>query len=282
LETFLQTRLRQCSSTTVAKERETVAKFFLWTVQHGYLTVSPATGLPRIKEQGNRPPFRTLHEIDEILQRGGLDTKAKLALWDSLFLAPTEIACLLELVRQRSTNPLSFLLHALPAYTGMRRGELLRLRWSDLNFAQSWLTARSHKQSRQIAETSRRIDPHPEFQAVLSTWRDQRTKGQFVLCRQNSLEPPTPVQANHLLWQPMRGTSWCLSSRQDQFKIGFHTYRHSFASKLPENGPRRTWWSRCCSTWARPNVRRWLPCRRRTELRPAGLGRWGSACTCKG
>jgi integrase len=34
----------------------------------------------------------------------------------------------------------------------------------------------------------------------------------------------------------MRGTSWCLKSKRNWFKIGFHTYRHSFASNLAARG----------------------------------------------
>ena len=30
----------------------------------------------------------------------------------------------------------------------------------------------------------------------------------------------------------MRGTNWCLNSKKNWFKIGFHSYRHSFASNL--------------------------------------------------
>lgn len=37
-------------------------------------------------------------------------------------------------------------------------------------------------------------------------------------------------------YRPLRGTKWCLSSRKDWFKIGFHSYRHSFASNLAALG----------------------------------------------
>jgi len=34
----------------------------------------------------------------------------------------------------------------------------------------------------------------------------------------------------------MRGTTWCLTSKKNRFKVGFHTYRHSFASNLAARG----------------------------------------------
>jgi integrase len=34
----------------------------------------------------------------------------------------------------------------------------------------------------------------------------------------------------------MRKTTWCLDNGRDLFKVGFHTYRHSFASNLAAAG----------------------------------------------
>lgn len=34
----------------------------------------------------------------------------------------------------------------------------------------------------------------------------------------------------------MRSTPWCLNLKRELFKVGFHTYRHSFASNLAAAG----------------------------------------------
>ena len=57
-----------------------------------------------------------------------------------------------------------------------------------------------------------------------------------MVCDDKTLLPLPPNVANSRFWQPLRGTSWCLLSRRDRFKIGFHTYRHSFASNLAAAG----------------------------------------------
>ena len=44
------------------------------------------------------------------------------------------------------------------------------------------------------------------------------------------------LRANRCFWQPMRHTEWCLDNTKDWFKVGFHTYRHSFASNLAAAG----------------------------------------------
>jgi integrase len=232
LEGFLQARLKERSPTTVSKERVTIAQFFDWGVGAGHLTTSPAANLTRVKAAGDLPPFRTYQEIEALVARGGLRPRDVLALWDSLFLNPSEIADLLATVRGRSRYDVSLILHAIPAYTGMRRGEIMRLRWSDVEFDQDAVVARSRKQSRQKAETTRRIDLHPELKTTLLAWRTRRPTGQFVACDPGSFAPLTSRETSVRFYQPLRGTKWCLSSAQDWFKLGFHTYRHSFASNL--------------------------------------------------
>ena len=46
------------------------------------------------------------------------------------------------------------------------------------------------------SSTVRRIDMHPELKKELLAWRDQRPKGQFVICDRKSLEPIQKDRAN--------------------------------------------------------------------------------------
>jgi integrase len=236
LDGFLEARLRARAPTTVSKERGTIVDLFAWAVARDYIEASPASDLRRVKGSAGLDPFRTKQEIEAVIARGGLSEEEVLAIWDCLYLTPSEIAEVLRLVRGRSRYDVSFILHAVPAYTGMRRGELLRLRWCDVEFEQGSLIARSRKQSRQEVETKRRIDLHPELKTILMDWRDMRPKGQYVACDAGCLDPLTPRLANSRFWQPLRGTPWCLASRKNLFKVGFHNYRHSLASNLAALG----------------------------------------------
>src|SRR5205823_11717545 len=63
--------------------------------------------------------------------------------------------------------------------------------------------------------------------------------GSSDVCSSDLPDGSGPVnndRANRVFWQPMRGTPWCLNNGRDLFKIGFHTYRHSFASNLAAAG----------------------------------------------
>ena len=229
---FLQGRLAIRDPCTVEKERITLRKLYDWAVAQRYLKESPAAGIPRFVSGHDRPIFRTLGQIAAILARGGLTDKESLELWECLYLTTSEIAGLLQLVRTNAKQDFSYLLHALPAFTGMRRGEVLRLRWSDVDFEGGYLTARSRKQSRTQQETSRQIDIHPQLMQTLEDWRRNRPKGQFVVSAAKGLLQLDGDLANRCFWQPLRHTDWCLDNSKNWFKIGFHTYRHSFASNL--------------------------------------------------
>ena len=211
LEQFLRARLKERKAETVSKERFTIVKLFEWAVAHGCMDASPAAGLPTIKGNADKQTFRTIAEIESILTRGGLDESQSADLWDCLYLTPPEMAELLTLVSARGCKDYAQLLHAIPAYTGMRRGEILRIRWSDIEFDQEAIIARSKKQSRQKSETARRIDLHPELKSLLLAWRERRPRGQYVICEADADGPITEKTATRYFCQPLRGTAWCLN-----------------------------------------------------------------------
>lgn len=104
LDDFLQTRFAARHANTVERERITLLQFFRWIVRRGYLSQSPASGLLPVKGDVDRPPFRTITEIQQILDRGGRSTTEYLDLWECLYLNPAEIASLLTVIRKNVTS----------------------------------------------------------------------------------------------------------------------------------------------------------------------------------
>lgn len=236
LERYVQGRLGSRAAETVKKERGTLVSFFAWCAVEGFVASPPTAGLTPLKGSGDAHRFQTLTEIEAVVARGGLDAAEEWALWGRLYLTPPEVGEVLELARTRSRRGVSHVLHAVPAYTGMRRGEVPRLRCSDVHFEHRGVVARSRKQSRQAAETSRRIDLHPDLEAILLEWRGRRPRGQFVACDEGSAEPLALHQAAERFAQPLKGTRWAIPERGHLLKLGYHTYRHSIASNLAAAG----------------------------------------------
>lgn len=238
LEKYLTGRLAIRDAQTVSRERVTLLQFYKWvsTRQDVPSFPSPIMSLPTFKTSKDRDRFRTASEIEEVIKRGGLTDEEAANAWDCLYLSPEEIADLLATVRVNARARSSLMLHAIPAYTGMRRGEVMQLPWADVDLDRGYIIARSRKQSRTNRETTRQIDLHPELKQLLIQGRHECRRGQLVIGDAETLRQLNPDEANRLFWQPMRKTAWCLNSSRNWFKIGFHTYRHSFASNLACRG----------------------------------------------
>jgi len=240
LEAYLRQRKEIRDGQTVNHERLTLQMFYTWVAALKNDEVAPfpypAEKLPRYHGARDRDPFKTVEEIQAIIERSRPKGRALREAWSALYLNLPQIAELLQLVKDRARESTAFLLHAIPAYTGMRRGEVLRLRWAEVNLTHEYLTARSRKQSRSKDEVTRLIELHPDLKVHLAARQQQCRKGEFVICRPGDWRPFTPTQANKMFWQPLRGTDWCLDGKKNWFKIGFHTYRHSFASNLAAAG----------------------------------------------
>jgi integrase len=67
-------------------------------------------------------------------------------------------------------------------------------------------------------------------------WQTQCKSGRYVIGLAGSTRQIDKDKANRLFWRPMRGSEWCINTKKNWFKIGFHTYRHSFASNLAAAG----------------------------------------------
>ena len=240
LDAVLQARLKQVSATTVKKERQTIISLFDWAVKQDILESSPAEHLPTIKAASDRPRFQTLKEIEAITKRGGLCDDEIEDLWGCLYLNQKEICEILTLAKAKKEAQHRFVypMIALVAYTGMRRGEILRLKWIDIDFEGEIIVARSRKQSRQRQETSREISLHPELSNILKRHKKSQSRGQHVLIHGKSNEPLTVDQATDHSRRLLKKTRWEqeMPSGKKKVVIGFHTFRHSFASNLAIQG----------------------------------------------
>src|SRR5205085_1514035 len=103
----------------------------------------------------------------------------------------------------------------------------------------AWACAQGHLQTSPAAGLPKiKGSGHRAPSRTVAESEALRPRGQYVVCRKGSAEPLNPDAANTSFWQPLRGTEWQIQmkGKWNYFKIGFHTYRHSFASNLAAAG----------------------------------------------
>jgi len=154
----------------------------------GLVVENPAAGIKPVRENGARTRFLSQEEIHSLLE------------------AATEEFC-------------PILLTAL--HTGMRRGEIIELRWTDVDFNNRMITIQDSKSGKK-----RMIPINDILYETLKVLPSRFQKG-YVF--------PSPVRPE----EPWRDFRWQFHKavKQAQIKnLRFHDLRHTFASHLVMNG----------------------------------------------
>lgn len=145
-------------------------------------------------------------------------------------------------------NPTYRALYTLALLTGLRRGELLGLRWEDLNLEEQYLTVNqsivrlhSGEMLVQTPKTKQSIRTVPLTELAVSTLREHRR-----LQAEHRLSLGSEYQNNDLVFASETGTPIHPSNLLRNFKktikkanvrvIRFHDLRHSFSSWLIDEG----------------------------------------------
>lgn len=103
-------------------------------------------------------------------------------------------------------------------FTGLRRGELTKLKWTDINLESGFLTA--HGPNTKNKKT-RHIPLHPEVTVVLKKWQEQTSTTGFVFAHPDG-KKFTDVD-----------TSWAnIRKAAGVDDVRWHDLRHDFASQL--------------------------------------------------
>ena len=105
--------------------------------------------------------------------------------------------------------------------TGLRKGELVNLRWADVDFKNGWLIVRQSKTQAGL----RKIPLNERLREILSS---QKRKSEFVFVNQNG----TPLKNNLL-----RTFKTCLHrAKIDPKGLDIHSLRYTFATRLGHLG----------------------------------------------
>jgi len=219
MESYVNRRRETVTAATVNKEMATLKQFFAFCLNKKIISENPVHALRRFKEAGgNGHHFMTHEEIQAKLD-GETDPRKRRALMRFRYLSEDEIGELIKLVHGTEIE----LLVTCLSYTGARIGELLKLKWGDIDWPSGRLWLRSRKQSQSEEIVERGIEIHPQLFLLLEERRaenDVLVFGEDSLCRQQYFR--------RAFNQVVSGT---------RFEgIGFHCFRHSFSSNLSKIG----------------------------------------------
>jgi integrase len=231
-------RGRRISPVTLRKEVASFRAAWNWGVQAGLLSGPfPNRGLvyPKTDE---KPPFRTLEQIERQIAGGGLTPAEQEELWDCVFLTVPQVQELLEHVRRQALQPFVFPMFCFAAHTGARRSEVIRSSVDDIDFAGQSVLIREKKRGRG-RRTHRSVPLSPFLAGVLQEWLARRPGGpdtfsqQLRVCRsktrRTAFGPITRNEANDHFRRAVQGGRW-------EKLRGWHVLRHSFASNCAARG----------------------------------------------
>lgn len=246
---------------TIKKEIVSLRTAWNWGVRMKVVTGPyPYKGLAYAKGD-EKPPFQTRAEIERQLP-GLSDAKAE-ELWESLYLTLPEVERLLQHVLQTALHPWIYPLVATAAHTGARKGELLRMRIGDVDFASGVVTIKEKKRAHD-RRTTRRVPLSSSLAVILKGWLEIHPGGPMLFAHAEvvagskkrspttghlakdrpgrmleraagvtqrerpGILPLTEEEAHHHLKQTLKG-GW-------GFIRGYHIFRHAFVSALASAG----------------------------------------------
>ncbi len=219
---------RPINPLTVKKELATFRYVWNWALRQQHVGVRfPGTDLvfPKAK---SKPPFRTLAQIRAIVDRGGLTGPELRAVWDGLYLTPTEIGEFLAHVRQQPLPAWVYPFVVCAAFTGARRSELLRARIEDFDWVNRVIVLREKKRSKE-RETFRTVEMTAVTEGVMREYLGAAHPGGLFAFVETANVPLSCSISQKAFRRAVRGSSW-------QMARGYHLLRHSFISALAVAG----------------------------------------------
>ena len=227
MESWRRDRLKSGTKpVTVNRQLDTLKAALRKAVEWRVIEVHPLQGLKRIKvDDDERVRYLSADEENRLREalvkresalRASRDSGNERRKTRKEKLLPARISDFVDHIRPLALTALN---------TGLRRGELFSLKWSDVDLAGALLTVRAAAAK---SGDSRRIPLNDEAQGVLRDWRKQSK-------RHAPEDLVFPGDGGARLTNIVKGwATVCKLAKLADFR--FHDLRHTFASKLVQRG----------------------------------------------
>jgi integrase len=214
---------------TIRKELATLRVVWGWAHRRGLVPESGWAMKDLTFPKGiEKPPFQTWEQITRRIERGGLADRQRARLWECLWLNESETVECLVWVREHARHPFVYPLVAVAAYTGARRGEILRSERDDWDFDGGTVAIREKKADRTKTHTIRTIPIHPDLRGVMTAWFRKCPGSHWAISTPDG-RPISPQKSTECLRSALAGGKWAVVP-------GFHCFRHSIASIMAAAG----------------------------------------------
>ncbi len=226
LESWRRDRLASgVKATTVNRQIDTLRATLRKAVEWGVLEADPMVGLKRIKVDDDERVRYLSQAEEERLRTALVDRDTKLRAARDRF-NEWRTARHLKALPARTQE---FIDHIRPLVlvalnTGLRRGELFALRWSDIDLEARVLTVRAAAAK---SGDSRRVPLNDEARTTLEAWRAQQKPDST-----NLVFPA--ADGTHLTRMDKSWATVCELAKLEDFRL--HDCRHHFASRLVQSG----------------------------------------------
>jgi integrase len=227
IQGYVDARVREgVGRETIRKELSTLRVILGWA--HKRKHVQTPVGwkmkdltLPKATE---KPPFQTWDQITRRIARGGLTDE----LWECLWLDQDQTMECLAWVRENAGYPFLYPMFAFAAFTGARRGEMIRSEREDWDFEGGVVSLRENKSDRSKTFTRRNVPIHPDLAEIMAPWFQSHREEHWTIHTADGA-PIGPRMATKYFRGAVVGGKW-------RVLHGWHTFRHSLASNMASAG----------------------------------------------
>ena len=216
---------RPICGSTIRKELVTLRTVWNWANELELVDSKLTLKKLRFPKSFELLPFQTRSQIEQRIENGKLGQTEIDEMWEALFLVKKEVQAVLKSVKINSTVSFLHPMLSVAAHAGVRRSELLRMKFDDVQGSR--LLIRERKRVR--GEMSTRFVPMTQqLRETLSAWRAIHPGGEFLFVNDLGSQITKNV-AHKQLKKALKLGNWsCIK--------GYHVFRHSFISALAIDG----------------------------------------------